>query len=678
MDGAVYAATTDGIYRSADGGASWSATHSYAVGSSGDFSDIAVTETGILYATAWSGASASKGGIWRSADGLAWTNITPAGFATVYNRIVIGIAPSNPNTVYFFGNADGDTGTGSKEILTGGIGSDINRVLFWKYTYLSGDGSGAGGSWENRSANLPGNLTNNDGIFIGPVGSTNLQGVYNMVCKVHPTNENAVFIGATNLYRSTDGFATTTQRTWIGGYSTANNISTYANHHPDQHSLAFYRTDANRLISGHDGGLSRTENCLSDFTGTQPVVWQDLNNGYFTTQFYTLAISPVSGDPFMFGGKQDNGSYGTGSTAFNAKWAQYGSGDGAFASISTAGGAAKSFIIESRQNGVMYRKSINAANQTTDFTRVDPNGGSDYLFINPFITDQNDDKIIYLAAGRYIWRNSDITGVPNFSNLPTSVNWTQLINSDAGAGKTISALAVSRTTANRLYYGTTAGDFFRIDGAHTGDPAKIAIAKTGLGTGYINCITVDPDNADVVFVVFSSYGVKSIFRSTDGGATFSDVSGNIEADAGGTGAGASVRWLAISETTPKTYYIATSTGVYSATALAVGSGPSAGTVWSQEGATVIGNTVCNMIKCRADGLVAVATHGKGIFTSYIDPPGADTPVRLVNEIQRFTVLENAPNTVIDLANTFEDPDGPITLSVHAVSNPSLFQGGAVS
>jgi hypothetical protein len=84
-------------------------------------------------------------GIWRSTDGTSWTNITPSGFPSVYGRIVIGIAPSNENVAYFL--VQGTNGTN---------GSDqINAHQFWKYSYLTGDGSGSNGTWVNRGVNLP-------------------------------------------------------------------------------------------------------------------------------------------------------------------------------------------------------------------------------------------------------------------------------------------------------------------------------------------------------------------------------------------------------------------------------------------------------------------------------------------------------------------------------------------
>ena len=93
----VYAATYGHIFRSDDGGNSW--TTQLGGGSYSYFTDIAVSSNGIVYATLSS--DGSQKGIWRADDGLNWTEITSDSFPSVYDRIVIGINPLNENEVYF-------------------------------------------------------------------------------------------------------------------------------------------------------------------------------------------------------------------------------------------------------------------------------------------------------------------------------------------------------------------------------------------------------------------------------------------------------------------------------------------------------------------------------------------------------------------------------------------------
>jgi hypothetical protein len=99
----VYAASYAGIYRTLNGGTSWAlvkgspptnATISY-------FTDVEVTPAGKVYATLSSDGTSSDRGIWRSTDGLTYTNITPSNFPTSYDRLKICYDPSQRKRVIF-------------------------------------------------------------------------------------------------------------------------------------------------------------------------------------------------------------------------------------------------------------------------------------------------------------------------------------------------------------------------------------------------------------------------------------------------------------------------------------------------------------------------------------------------------------------------------------------------
>ncbi|MDE3057513.1 MAG: T9SS type A sorting domain-containing protein [Bacteroidota bacterium] len=600
-DTVVYAAVYGGIKRSSDGGRTW--TNGTGDFFSGNFTDVAVTSTGVVYATISSDGTGK--GIYRSADGVTFTDITPSGWPSSYNRIVIGIAPSNENAVYFLAETPG---------------SGTNGHSIWKYTYVSGDGSGSGGTWENRSANIP--------MFGGSVGNFDSQGSYDLVIKVKPDNENVVFIGGTNLYRSTDGFASTSNTTWIGGYSTANDVSSYDNSHSDMHSLAFMPGNPSVLINGNDGGISKTTNCLAS-----TVSWTSLNNGYLTGQFYSAAVDQsANGDPVVIGGLQDNGNYFTNSTNGTKNWVKLpAGGDGGVTAIA---GGKSSYYIET-QNGDVLRLLLDATGNLTNFAEVKPSGATGFLFVTPYVLDPNDAKMMYLAAGTTLWRNNDLTGIALGSQSATSTNWDELTNTTLSSGN-ISAVAVSTTPANRVYYGTSDGKVYRLDGANSGNPTPTQVANETSGA-YVNCIAIDPTNADNAIIVFSNYNVVSLYYTSDGGAHWADIAGNLEQNADGSGNGPSCRWAAILPTNSgATYYVGTSTGLYSAKSL---NGTS--TTWAQEGASAIGNVVVTMVVARAsDGLVVAATHGNGVYSANVVTGVQTTPAVLPNQ---FALEQNYPN-----------------------------------
>lgn len=614
VEGEIYAACYGGIYRSTDEGAGWQPVLGD-ISTRALFTDIAITATGVLYATLSSDGSVK--GIWRSTDGITWKEITPAGWPAEYRRVVIGIAPSNPNQVYFLGN-------------TPGSGSSDHSL--WSYSYLSGDGSAAGGVWENRSSSLP--TAESTGSWIGLFDS---QGSYDMAIAVKPDDERVVFIGGTNLYRSTDGFSSAASVDWIGGYTPS--VWQVINHHCDQQTMAFSPNDPNVLFSGHDGGISKTLSATAD-----KVSWISLNNGYSTGQFYTIALSQDrSSNTMIMGGQQDNGTWITSDrkTRWRSTFGGYGNyaGDGGYCAVVDS-----NTVYYSLQGGEIYR--LNPSDSGKYGTYLVPEGADGFAFIAPFAVDPNDSRRLYLAAGGTVWRNTNLDAIPANNWRPTKINWSKLDNTTS-KGAPVSALATSAIPADRLYYGTRQGTLFRIDNVSSASPDDTIAARDITGESFpagafVTCIAVDPHNADNLIAAFSNYGVRSLFYSEDGGARWTDISGNLEENPDGSGAGPSCRWVEILHTLEgPIYLVGTSTGLYSTRSL-----EGAAVVWTQEGAETIGNVVVDMIDSREhDGTVVIGTHGNGAFARTF---GATTSVDGQDVIEsRFTLGQNHPNPAYD-------------------------------
>lgn len=612
----LVAATIGGIQRSTDGGQSWTRALGADVSTSNGprYTDVVVNLGGVFYATCSSrdmnlGLTATDAGIWRSTDGITWTNITPNGFPSDFSRVVAAIAPSNENVVYFVG-----------ETVDEPQGSFPTGHGIWKYTYLGGNGAGVNGTWFDRSVNLP----SESGLTGNAVFGT--QQSYDLVAAVHPTNENMLIVGAINLYRSPDAFATSGNWTRIGGYASAGTYNRYPDNHPDHHALVFHPNLPNVLYNGNDGGVFRTDNVLNS-----AVSWTPLNDGYLTTQFYTVAIDPVtSGHTFVMGGMQDNGTWYATTTNDLNPWLEIAGGDGAFCAIEP--GAVNSYI--SLQNGVVYRLT------PTTNGRVDPTGGSGYLFVNPFILDPSDPKKMYLAGGSTLWRNNNLSGIAMGSSNTTSTNWKQLTQTGLTGGS-ITAIGASYRQPNVVYYGTSNGRIHRLSNAHL-DNATVTDIWSGKGlpsAGYIGAIAVHPHDENRVLMAVANYSVPSIFWTTNGGTTWTDVSGNLEERRNGTGNGPSVRWVAIlPDTTAPFFFAGTSTGLYSTRLLADTS-----TVWEQEGPNEIGSHVVTMVQARgSDGLVAVGTHGGGTFSAQASVVAPPVPPIVVLP-KNFALSRNYPN-----------------------------------
>jgi hypothetical protein len=615
----VYAATYGAIYQSIDGGTTWNSvlgafTSSY-------FTDVAVSKSGIVYATLSSDGGFK--GIYRSADGVTFTNITPDSFPATYNRVKIGISPSDENQVYFLGNTP-SSGMPDTNYL-----KQVEWNSLWRYTFISGDGSGTGGNWQDRSANLPSSG--------GPFDKFTSQGSYDLVVKVKPNDTNVVFIGGTNLYRSTNGFADNAHTTYIGGYQEHAHlpvVNLFTNHHPDQHELVFLPSNPNKMISSNDGGMFYSnDNTVPD------VLWRSLNNGYVTTMFYTCAIDHSSTNSVVIGGAQDNGSWYTRSSDYTEPWVTPRGGDGSYCAIADSG---KAYYFSIQQGRIM-RAKLNNAGAVDSFARIDPIGAHGYLFINPYALDPNNNDIMYMAAGKDLWRNNNLSGIPYAGNWDSiTTNWERMIDSTVTSGSTITAIGVSRAPANRVYFGTSVRRVFRIDSANTGFhrprdiTSSIFPSSGGNYPANIACIAVDPTNADHVMVAYSNYGLYSLFYSPDGGTTWKKVAGNLEQNkTTGGGDGPSVRWASIMPVNGGTVYmVGTSVGLFATTQL-----NDTNTVWVQQGTNSIGAAVVDMIDYRStDGLVVVATHSNGIFSSHITEVGNITGVKEATVSKGFNLL----------------------------------------
>ncbi|MEP7220429.1 MAG: flagellar basal body rod modification protein, partial [Bacteroidota bacterium] len=451
-----------------------------------------------------------------------------------------------------------------------------------------------------------------------------------------------VYIGGTNLYRSNDGFATPSG-VWIGGYRDVSIDSTvrleleYPHHHPDQHTLVFSPSNPSVIYTGSDGGIHR-----SDDGGAANVSWTPLNNGYFTSQFYSVAIDHATpGDNTVVGGLQDNGTWMSALAAEGTHWDSVGSGDGSFCAI--ADGRTSMYV--AKQQGKAYRVLLNGNGKLSQYARIDPLGGKKYLFISPYILDPANTNAMYLTAGSELWYNNDVTAIPLSSQQAATINWNRMQGATVSDTVSISALGVSRESpAHRLYYGTSNGMIYRIDNATTPDAAVVDITPTVFSRkGYINCVAVDPADGNRAVVVFSNYGLQSLYVTTDAGATWTPIGGNLEGGTAIPGSGPSCRWFAFLHRPNGTIYlVGTSTGLYSTTGL-YGSK----TVWLQEGASTIGNMVVDMIDVRqSDGYIVAGTHGGGVYSTTIAQLGVEND-RLA-DAAGFELRGNIPNPVSDI------------------------------
>ena len=568
----MYAARLGNIVRTTDD----FATYTPVLGANNtgfSYTDLAISSTGVLIATIANNVNNGQNaqeGIYKSDDGLTWININPpSGLPSSYERIEVAFDPQNEDVFYAVGS---------------------NFLL--RHTLSTGE-------WVSLTGNL--------GVSSDSGQGHNTQGGYNLVMKVHPSSSDTVFIGGTNLLRSASGFTTSSSRVNIGGYREDNNSNSfpkYNNHHPDIHALAFYPSDPNKMLSGSDGGVHLTLNNRA--TGTSsPVVWQSLNNGYLTTQMYSIDYYRFDrGDPLLIAGMQDNGTWGANESTPNTTWVELFGGDGSFSAITY------NSLYVSAQEGQMRRFELNTENSIYEFKgNVSPSADdAEFLFINPFIYDPVNQDRMYVGARGKVYYTNDIR------ENPGAGDWLEVSLGAARANDFVSALAASIEPEGVLYLGTRNGKVLKVADVNV-DFTAVEITGSNMPNGTITSLSVDPSNADRVFATFGNYGVISVWMSEDGGQTWSSISGNLEENANGLGSGPSVRYIEmLPNGNSPIYFVGTSLGLYK-TSLLDGDN----TVWTQEAPDVIGNSIVSMIKVRpVEGQVVAATHGNGVFQASYD------------------------------------------------------------
>ena len=526
----------------------------------------------------------------------------------------------------------------------------------------------------------------------------NCQGGYDLLVKMQP-GSSTLIIGGTNLYRSTDAFATSDHIVQVGGYGIGTTIpffSVYLNHHPDQHDLFFLKSDPKKVYSVSDGGVRFTDNINSP-----NVEWVNKNMGYITSQLYSVAIDESAPfDTWMVGGFQDNGNYVSNSSSQQHNWVMPVNGDGAINYVANN----KEYFVMSIQQGRMVKVELDKHGYLLARRRIDPAGfkKEDFSFINPFIVDPNDQNILYLPIGKRIARLTNLNAIPvnnDYSQLSNA--WfvstdtiTTLNDTVPNQGviiPEITALAVSKNQPNILYFGTNIREIYRIDHANTGDPTMIlldTITKRLPLHGYISGIAVDPDSAKNVLICYSNYNIYSLFFSNDYGMNWYYVGGNLEKNSNPSGGDPSIRSVAIvvnPVTGKRTYFAGTSIGLFSTDTLILSiSAASASnkTVWKQESPDKIGSAIVTDIKWRAsDGYVAVATHGSDAFDCYytgIKPsesyPVASTDVTLYPNpaSDKIYVSFDATNTTAYHAEVYDMSGHRVAAYSNGINNNNVF------
>lgn len=573
----VDAVAGGGIWKTTDGGTTWNRLSStipdHAAGSGTIeyafryVNKIVVNTSGHVFA-------ATNNGILRSTDGgNNWSkiyNTRTLDLEIGTNNVLFGGVSSNI-VIKSTDNGDtwptitpmGATGGGRVELALAPSTTDTLQVVY------AAAASNTGVAWFYKSLNAGVTWTQ---ITTAPNFLGN-QGWYDFIMVVHPTNPNLLIAGGPNFVRTKDG-GTTWSTYGYGNYG-----------HPDMHAIVFRPSNPKEVVYGNDGGVYHGP-VMGDTTAAFPSTnFTVRNTGYNVTQFYSVAQKNLSSVDYFIGGTQDNGTHKLMSATVGASTTIMG-GDGMLC-----------FIDQDEPNIQIasYQQNFyNLLNSTGGIvtTLINDNDGS---FINP--ADYDDINNIL-----YTYKSTISGGVKlvKVTDVGTANTKTYM---DISGISSVGLIKVAKST-NTLFIasGSTLYKAINLNTTPT-----VTTINMGAGmSGSISCVDIGATD-DELLVTISSYNTKNVWLTTNGGTSWTSK----DETAHGL-PNLPVRWGLFNPKNTKQVMLATELGVWSTNDIS-----QANPAWEISN-TNLAKVSSHMLRYRtADGLVAVGTHGRGIFTTNV-------------------------------------------------------------
>jgi hypothetical protein len=443
---------------------------------------------------------------------------------------------------------------------------------------------------------------------------------YDLVLEVDPVDDNKVYVGGIDLYRSVNAGGAWKQ---ISKWSNNPGMNTLPVPlvHADQHSWAFHPTNPNIALIGNDGGVFYA-NSLSNAETTAGAI-EAKNSGYNVTQFYHGAIGQSVGTEILIAGAQDNATrlMQNATSGINPGRFVFG-GDGAYSHIDKD----NKYIVAAYvyNYNVRYPLPFQGEANRNAF-QSDQNTGS---FINTTILDSNRD--VFYTNGFDGNGNTNLYQIFRFKAMDDlTATPTKEIITDAALDGVISAFAVSpyTTTSTKLMVGTQNGKVLRVEDADGTTPIWTNIS-TGLPAGSISGIAFGA-NDDEIMVTYHNYGVVSIWYTENGGTSWTSKEGNFP--------DIPVKDIMMNPLNNDEVMIGTQLGVWQ-----TGNFKDASPSWSHAYNGMSNVKVTSFSLRTEDNTVLATTYGRGMFTGQFTAPAAS-----VDEVLADTKVFSMYPTVSD-------------------------------
>jgi photosystem II stability/assembly factor-like uncharacterized protein len=410
-----------GVFRSTNGGYSWA---SVLLAGSRRFSSIVFGPRAGGSRTFYAAGEASNGSVlYSSSDhGATWVALPSPTSSVAQHNVALAVSPVNASRVYLLSAQDGKV-------------------------WSSAD---AGMTWSDITGTLNG-LT--------------CQGGYNWML-------------ACANYGGTDVLIAGTCNAWYSVGATGSWAPMPASH-TDNHGIAVNPANPAELLTANDGGVDRYTYSGGNMSRTS------LNATLFVTELYGAAYGP-QGSPIL-GGTQDTGSPYTSSTTLTP-WNDVYSGDEYGVAINQTN-TAYQYVLAQWNSGAPYvTRTTDSSNSWADIGPpvLDGEWGANFA---PAVLDPNNQNLLYVAT-EYVYRFDESTG-----------EWANRLGGQ-NVGNPVNGLAIAETDSNRIY--TVSGDGRIMMSVNQG--ASFVNINGNLpqacvrGPCDLSAVAVSPISADVVFV----------------------------------------------------------------------------------------------------------------------------------------------------------------------------------
>jgi photosystem II stability/assembly factor-like uncharacterized protein len=553
-----------GVYRSTDSGDSWERVL-YISDSTGCI-DIVIDplNTDNIYAAMWERIRHPR---YRTVGGLTSGIWKSTDGGDTWNRLSNGLPAPAPDN----GRIGLAIAPSNPSIL---YASYTNHPGYLKGFWRSTDG---GDSWESRLTYPDTSDFSSFGWYFGQIW-------------VHPSNPDMIYFGDVSQWKSTNGGSRWSDITGIM--------------HVDMHAMYQHTDDPNYMVVGNDGGVFISMN-----GGGQWTKCYDLP----ITQFYAITIDYLT--PYrLYGGTQDNSTPGTINGGID-DWEVFFYGDGFYANVDFTN---SNVIYAEAQYGYLGKSTDLGHDWDVIFTQYDH--GERCNWSTPVVMSPHDNRTLYYGAER-VWRTTD--GGRNFTAISPD------LTGGPGGGNlvfgTITTISPSPLNEDIIWAGT---DDSRV-WVTTDGGANWDLVSQDLPERWCTRVTADVFEENAAYVSFSGYKVDElvphIFKTTDYGQTWQDISGNL--------VDLPVNDILPDPQIPDRLYIGTDFGVYYT--------DDGGLVWQWMGD---GHPICPVMDIELhDGerKLVSGTHGRSMYEFDLTQVGVDDEDR--PPIASYRLYQNYPN-----------------------------------